>query len=363
MTAIGTSHAAGLGCSDRAPALTTALLALAASALAASVLAAAPALAQEARPRFPIEFVHSAKGDAGQQPRTRVYHGDVADEGAWPWQVAIVQHDDSETMYDRQFCGGSLITRSWVLTAAHCLFDENDDGEAVPTEAGAIDILAGTNLLMDGQGELLPVAAVHVHPGYDPNSMDNDIALIELARPAEIEAVQPVQLPTSGLEPAIAPAGMPATVIGWGQLESGEFPVDLRQTEINVMDRTACNATLVARKALGAKKDFDELADVLGAPDGVAQQAWDLLMSGVEPRVTENMLCAGYNDDKPRGSCRGDSGGPLMVKLPDETWLQIGIVSWGDMTDNDVGCETEGNVAAYTRVANYGDWIRSIILK
>ncbi len=311
---------------------------------------------------FPIDFVHSAKSEAVQQPRTRVYHGDVAGEGAWPWQVALLKHDASETMFNRQFCGGSLITRSWVLTAAHCVFDEDDEGKAVPTSAGDLDILVGTNLLMDGQGEVLPVAAVHPHPAYDPGSMDNDVALIELSRPAEAPGVRPVQLPTPAIEPAIAPSGMPATVVGWGELDTGEYPIDLRQTNITVMDNASCNATLVARKATDAKKEFDSLAESLGASDSVARQAWELLVAGASPRITPNMLCAGYTDNRPRGSCRGDSGGPLMVQLPDSSWLQIGVVSWGDMTANDVGCESEGNVAAYSRVANYVEWIQSVIL-
>lgn len=336
--------------------------------MAAAVLGAAHGGAAAADPpRFPFDFVPAAKqaaevrDEANKGPRTRVYHGDVAAEGAWPWQVGLLHRNDEETVFERQFCGGSLVTRGWVLTAAHCVYDDDDEGKQKLVAAGEIEVLAGTNLLMAGSGEIVAVAAVHPHPDYDPESMDHDLALLELAHPVESAGVRPVQLPTREVEPAIAAEGIPAFVVGWGEMEDGGFPVDLRQTSTIVMDRSACNQAMVQRGAKDQRADFDAIADNLGTPADIADRAWAILLSGASARITDNMVCSGYTD-RPRGSCRGDSGGPLMVQLPDQSFVQIGVVSWGDMRDNDVGCQTEGNFAAYTRVANYADWIRQTIM-
>ena len=73
------------------------------------------------------------------------------------------------------------------------------------------------------------------------------------------------------------------------------------------------------------------------------------------------MVCSGtYEGGK--GSCNGDSGGPLVIKLADSNFVQVGIVSWGftSATDQE-SCDTEAVFSAFTRVAKYEDWIRSII--
>ncbi|KAH9375052.1 hypothetical protein HPB48_021996 [Haemaphysalis longicornis] len=71
------------------------------------------------------------------------------------------------------------------------------------------------------------------------------------------------------------------------------------------------------------------------------------------PQITDNMFCAGY-DDQPvvMDTCEGDSGGPFVVELRG-TWYLVGIVSWSHQSK----CGVPGRYGFYTKVNNYNEWI------
>ncbi len=345
---------------------TSILRPLAAAAVAAAGLGGAAVAAEPGHQAFPFSYVAADKlaaADAAKAPgpRFRIISGAVAADGAWPWQVALVSNA-SDTVYNNQYCGGTLVTRTWVLTAAHCVYDEDDDtGTLTQVLPDSIKVLAGTTLLIDGQGELLPVARIYPHPDYDPVAIENDIALIELAHPPAIANVGPVPLPSREVEAAITRSGTPATVIGWGRMENGEYPVDLHQVGISILDRTDCNRNVLENRTGDAKAQFNEVRDYLGVANGIAEDAWQLLLSAAAPPITDNMVCSG-TFEAARGSCNGDSGGPLMVALADGTYVQVGIVSWSFSAATEATCDASANFSAYTRVANYIDWIRDVIV-
>lgn len=301
-------------------------------AIAAVALTWNGASAQETS-AFPIGFLPAAKEAAADIPAdpTRIMNGDVAAEGAWPWQVGLVIKG-APSVFDGQFCGGSLIAGTWVLTAAHCVYDEINF-ELIPVPAADMQVLVGTNYLEEDGGELIDVEAVYAHPDYDPIAIDNDIALIRIAHAPTDPDTGTIRLPSLTAEERLAGAGSQAIVVGWGKLQDGRFPIDLRQVQLGLYDRAECN-----RMVSGPAKP------------GVV----------VHGDITENMICSGVTEGG-RGSCNGDSGGPLMVALEDGSYVQVGIVSWGYTADNEAGCSLEAEFSAYTRVARYQGWIMDTV--
>jgi hypothetical protein len=197
-----------------------------------------------------------------------------------------------------------LIAPNWALTAAHCI-----DGK----DASVIDILVGAHRLSESglrvQGDL-----VIVHPGYDPATLDSDLALVRLSTSVTQTPIA-LYAPVAGADEL---RFMRATVTGWGINDSGSFPDALREVALPLVDRKTC-------------------ADTFLTP------------------VTENMICAGYRP-LTKTACYGDSGGPLMVQNEGGQWLQIGIVSWGPAT-----CISDSGYDVYTRVGNYQAWIQACI--
>src|SRR5690606_29212300 len=103
----------------------------------------------------------------------RVIGGEVAGEGAWPWQVALVIAGRPVTP-DNHFCGGSLVLDDWVLTAAHCVHMADDTGRYRDLPADRFSVVAGTNILAPGRGDVIGVERVFVHPDYVGVEFDND---------------------------------------------------------------------------------------------------------------------------------------------------------------------------------------------
>ncbi|GAK57775.1 peptidase S1 and S6 chymotrypsin/Hap [Candidatus Vecturithrix granuli] len=233
--------------------------------------------------------------------QTRIIGGVVAADGAWPWMAALVDRYEDPRPYG-QFCGGALIHANWVLTAAHCL-------------GGNIDVVLGTNDLTASASTYERIAVIQqiAHPSYNSSTIDNDIALLELA---QASAQTPIAWNTSS---AYNAAGTNSTVIGWGNTEyPGEsYPDLLMQVDVPIVSDAACSAAYPGE-------------------------------------ITSSMFCAGYAAGG-KDSCEGDSGGPLMVSTGSGSYVQVGVVSWGD------GCALAGYYGVYTRVSNYAAWISSYV--
>ncbi|XP_050700372.1 ovochymase-1-like [Eriocheir sinensis] len=236
---------------------------------------------------------------------SRIVGGETTTTHEYPWQVALVSKSGS-----RPYCGGSVISAQWILTAAHCV-DRN-------TASGSDVVVGEHDWSTSGETSAtkrLSIAQVISHPSYSSSTYDNDIALLKLAQPLTFQndnKVAPVCLPTPGeLYEAVD-----ATITGWGTLASGgSQPNKLNEVTVPTMTNAACKAT-----------GYDN------------------------NEITANMICAGLSQGG-KDSCQGDSGGPMVAGSGN--MQQIGIVSWG------YGCAAAGYPGVYTRVSNYVSWIQS----
>ena len=247
----------------------------------------------------------------------RIVGGQEADPGEWPWQVALVGGTTND-LYNGQFCGGAIIAREWVLTAAHCVED---------SAPSALDVVAGIHDLAtpDPDYRRSDVAEIVIHPGWNTDTSDNDIALLRLAtpideRPAGGGGVLPIQYVALVPENVGALTGVDSTVTGWGNTLPNppggtNSPERLREVVVPIIANSAC--------------------------------------AGAYSNLTDNMLCAAVPEGG-KDSCQGDSGGPLVIFNGGE-WQQAGVVSFGR------GCADPLYPGVYARVSRYTGWVISII--
>ncbi|MGW3497567.1 S1 family peptidase [Streptomyces sp. NPDC001020] len=219
-----------------------------------------------------------------------------------PWTVALASRDRFGGTRAGQFCGGAVVNRSTVLTAAHCL--STAVLGAPPGAVRDLKVIADRTDLLSHQGKEIPVSTTWVNPRYNSSTNVGDFALLTLASPLPARSV--ISMAAVG-DPAYKP-GTAATVYGWGDTTGGgDYVHSLRAAHVRVLRESACAQ----------------------AYPGNTQEKYR----------PASMVCAG----DPKGghdACQGDSGGPLVAK-----GRLIGLVSWGS------GCGDAGNPGVYTRVS------------
>lgn len=246
-------------------------------------------------------------------PTPRIVGGQDTPISAIPFQVAIIFNGTNSDLN----CGGSLISNQWVLTAAHCVYDFDTDKVQSPS---TYQVVAGRTQLSSFEGQIFNIENIIVHENYTPSTEENDLALLKLKSPVDLEAVgaSTIKILTKAEEEAGAlDEDKLVTISGWGATNSnGSGGADnLQSTQVRVVPNSVANA---AESYHGA--------------------------------VTEGMLAAGISAGG-KDACSGDSGGPLTVELDDGTIRLAGIVSWG------IGCAQAEYPGIYARVPFYQDWI------
>jgi len=244
----------------------------------------------------------------GANRATKIVNGEEALVNEFPWQVGLMSAGWGSMVW----CGATLISDQWIMTAAHCT-----DGSS----ASDIDVIIGDHDY-DTETETmslrLPVAQIINHEDYDTDTINNDFALLKLAEPIDFAAyphIRPACLPQNDDNDY---TGYPAIVSGWGTTSSGgDVSNYLQYVDVNVLSNDVC------------RNDYGY------GPD----------------QITDNMLCANVEGGG-KDSCQGDSGGPLVTPNPDVYEL-IGVVSFG------IGCAEAFYPGVYARMSKQLDWVYS----
>ncbi|XP_063705764.1 serine protease snake-like isoform X2 [Culicoides brevitarsis] len=236
--------------------------------------------------------------------------GTIVELGEYPHMVAL-GYESQEIGVDYDFnCGGTLITKKHVLTAAHCLH---------PAEPNIVRM--GTVSLVEAVYQEIPVDKTVKHPGFSAATKANDIAILILTRDADISDPQVVY--PACLESRSGNWGRNVTVTGWGKTEEQKKSSVLLKADLLLVPNEDCT------------RRFNE-AQIYAARKG----------------INEGQLCA-WDPTFKKDSCQGDSGGPLHI-FRNSTSFVVGITSFG------VGCASQ-LPGVYTRISHYLPWIESIV--
>lgn len=226
---------------------------------------------------------------------------------------------------DTYVCGGSFVSSTQIVTAAHCFYDP--DNRRITTVSAA----PGDGTSWPYSSSLISASKVDIHSGYSPSAEEYDIALVTLSRP--VTGVPTVTIPTASQWSALATAGASVKSAGWGTTSSGgNSPDDFRVADLTLIPDSVCGAS--------------------GASYRVGSVTYQGLGSSFN---VDQMMCAGgaTTSGKPIDTCQGDSGGPLVAGT-----TLVGVVSWG------IGCAgySDGRPirltpGVYTRLATFLPWL------
>ncbi|XP_068111697.1 acrosin-like [Hyperolius riggenbachi] len=239
---------------------------------------------------------------------SRVVGGIDSAPGNWPWMVSI-QMQDNGNIYTH-FCGGSILNTHWVLTAAHCFYNEESYLDYMRLVFGAHRLSE-----LGKETQVRGISKLIMHEEYDNDLQSNDIALLLLNEPISFSNyIQPICLPGKNTD---LKRIFKCNIAGWGVTKYGSTtPSDVLQEALVDLF----------------------LADTCSRPDWYGGQVF-----------TYN-LCAGYEQGG-TDSCQGDSGGPLMCPLPGNVFIVAGVSSWG------YRCAEEKSPGIYTSTQYFLNWI------
>jgi secreted trypsin-like serine protease len=239
------------------------------------------------------------------QFQARIVGGSQVPRAKYPYAQVSIQD-----LTGTHQCGGSVVAPDVILSAGHC----------APV---AFRVVVGMYDLSDTSDETVErfgVEGILRHPNYDDFSLEYDVLLLKLD--GNISSVDPVKVNGDSNVPT---SSENLTVVGWGatseSMSDGLLSDVMMEVEVAYIENSRCT----------------EIQDELGQT--------------LDSYVFDNMLCAGGNG---KDACYGDSGGPLLKVVADETSepVQVGITSWG------TSCESL-HPGVYHRISYTYQWIRN----
>ncbi|XP_003745240.1 chymotrypsin B isoform X1 [Galendromus occidentalis] len=253
--------------------------------------------------------------------------GDAARRLEFPWQISLQKFENGVWSHT---CGGSIIDKNWVLTAAHCVDYRFQGLEPLRVVAGEHDLTKneGTEIYFAVNRRRGDIA---IHPQWDSDIVDYDYALIQLDRPLNFTGAQsrlaPICLPT----PADATTfdGMTCVGSGWGVTKRNgdkrHVPALLQKVVFKIPPHQRCVAAWLRGGVLG------------GAV-----------------RLTPRHICAASVQGEDHGVCNGDSGGPLQCFTKNNRWTLAGVASFVKY------CGSAAYPDVYARTTLALDWIERV---
>ncbi|XP_046968277.1 chymotrypsin-2-like [Vanessa cardui] len=229
---------------------------------------------------------------------SRIVGGQDAPEGYGEYMVALVTGYYVKAL----MCGGSIISKRYVLTAAHCIEPFVIWGELTPQFRG---VIGSQNW---NSSQYIRFSDYDIHPHWDWGTLKNDIGVLRTTK----EIVYSERVGPIALSFAWTDGGEKSRVLGWGRVDVwGEIPYHLKMLQVNTISGKQCI------------------------------EAWKQVVGSTPPIQPDIEICTLHSVG--HGMCNGDSGSAL-VTLHDAK--QVGIVSWG------LAC-AQGIPDVYTRISAY----------
>ncbi|XP_034104281.1 serine protease grass-like isoform X2 [Drosophila albomicans] len=250
--------------------------------------------------------------DCGRFETDKIIGGKEIQLMSRPWMALLnFRNTDGKNAFT---CGGTLINKRYVLTAAHCFTNQ----KLLYVRLGEHNI----SQQIDCKGnrcapsvEDMGIERIFVHEKYSHETGHNDIALVKLSKDVEFrESIMPICLPTSEILQNKVKTTQRFRVTGWGKTENTDFSDVPMETGVNRVDHSICQ-------------------------------------NSYHREISSTQICTGSVG---KDSCNGDSGGPLsyVAYLNDyQRFVQYGVVSFGSQTCGD------GHPGVYTNVGSYIRWI------